>query len=112
MAAPSAMSVAVLEGVELNSQNVESAVLQFYQNSASQETHKWLTLAQLSPLAWTFCWDLIQPDKKFEVQFFGASCLAVKVSRCWSELPADQYDGLRKKLLDTMTGYQGQWNQG
>ena len=79
MAASSAMSVAMLEGVELNSQNVERAVLQFFQNSASQETHKWLTLAQLSPQAWNFCWDLIQQDKKHEVQFFGASCLAVKV---------------------------------
>jgi len=99
---------------ELTSENVERAVLQFYQTSAAtcspemlQETHKWLTLAQLSPQAWNFCWDLITPDKKHEVQFFGASCLAVKVSRCWSELPADQYDGLRKKLLDTMTQYQG-----
>ena len=105
--AASNMAGAVLEGVELNSQNVERAVLQFYQSGASQETHKWLTLAQLSPLAWTFCWDLIQPDKKFEVQFFGASCLAVKVSRCWSELPVEKYPELRKKLLDTMTGYQG-----
>ena len=102
-----------MEGVELTSENVERAVLQFYHSSASssqeslQETHKWLTLAQLSHQAWNFCWDLIQADKKHEVQFFGASCLAVKVSRCWSELPADQYDGLRKKLLDTMTGYQG-----
>ena len=62
----------VLEGVELNSENVERAVL-------PPETHKWLTLAQLSPQAWTFCWDLIQQDKKHKVQFFGASCLAVKV---------------------------------
>jgi len=102
----------VLEGVELSSANVERAVLQFYQTSATsqetiQETHKWLTLAQLSPQAWNFCWDLIHQDKKHEVQFFGASCLAVKVSRCWAELPQDQYDGLRQKLVDTMTGYQG-----
>ena len=74
-----------LEGVELSSDNVERAVLQFYQSSATsqetiQETHKWLTLAQLSPQAWNFCWDLIHQDKKHEVQFFGASCLAVKVS--------------------------------
>ena len=94
----------VLEGVELTSENVERAVLQFYQSSASsqetiQETHKWLTLAQLSPQAWNFCWDLIQQDKKHEVQFFGASCLAVKVilisdwsllilSCDWSRCPA------------------------
>ena len=44
-----------------------------------QEAHQWLTLAQLSPQAWSFSWELIVPDKQHEVQFFGASCLAVKV---------------------------------
>lgn len=96
-----------LEGVELTSENVERAVLQFYQNSATQETHKWLTLAQLSPQAWSFCWDLITPDKPHEVQFFGASCLAVKVSRCWSELSTEQYPSLRKRLMELITSYQG-----
>ena len=97
-------SAPVMTGPELTSDNVERAVLQvndhyhyhhhhhdlhyqllfqFYQTTATpdqlQETHKWLTLAQLSPQAWNFCWDLIQADKKHEVQFFGASCLAVKV---------------------------------
>ena len=87
MAASSAMSVAVLEGVQLTSQNVESAVLQFYQNSASQETHKWLTLAQLSPLAWTFCWDLIQPDKKsFEVVESSRNVCVVQ-DWFWERLP-------------------------
>jgi len=102
-----AVGVGMLDGVELSSSNVERAVLQFYQSGATQETHKWLTLAQLSPQAWSFCWDLISPSKSPEVQFFGASCLAVKVSRCWQELPPQQYQGLRKRLLDTMTSYQG-----
>ena len=39
--------------------------------------------------------------------FFGVSCLAVKVNRCWSEFQPEQYPGLRKRLLDTMTAYQG-----
>ena len=44
-----------LSCLELTSDNVERAVLQFYQTSATtspdqlQETHRWLTLAQLSP---------------------------------------------------------------
>ena len=89
----------VLEGVELNSENVERAVLQFYQSSAAsqetiQETHKWLTLAQLSPQAWNFCWDLIHQDKKHEVQFFGASCLAVKVTSDDGDVPDDADDDL------------------
>ena len=103
----------VLEGVELSSANVERAVLQFYQvqdnavgysiisinlqTSATsqetiQETHKWLTLAQLSPQAWNFCWDLIHQDKKHEVQFFGASCLAVKVTSEDGDDVADDAD--------------------
>ena len=45
----------MLDGLELTSANVEQAVLQFYQSSATQETHKWLTLSQLSPQAWSFC---------------------------------------------------------
>ena len=46
---------AVLEGVELSAANVEAAVLQFYRSGATQETHKWLTLAQLSP-GLPCCW--------------------------------------------------------
>lgn len=70
--------------------NVEMAVLQFYYQGASQETHQWLTTAQMSPAAWNFAWDLVMPDKKHEVQFFGASTIAIKVSKFWHEVPADQ----------------------
>ena len=97
MAEQQQQSSAMLEGIELTAENVEAAVLQFYRSGATQvhlslwplemffahfvqETHKWLTLAQLSPQAWSFCWQLIAADKPHEVQFFGASCLAVKVS--------------------------------
>jgi hypothetical protein len=38
-------------------------------------------LAQLAPQAWSFSWELISPEKSPEVQFFGASCLGIKVSR-------------------------------
>lgn len=72
-----------------------------------QETHQWLTIAQISPQAWNFAWELIRPEKSPEVQFFGASCLAVKVSRYWAELKPEQHPALRKKLLDTIVTYQG-----
>jgi hypothetical protein len=36
---------------------------------------------QLAPQAWSFSWQLISPEKSPEVQFFGAACLAIKVSR-------------------------------
>jgi len=96
-----------LAGVELTAANIEQAVLQFYQSKATQETHQWLTLAQISYQAWNFSWELIQQHKSPEVQFFGASCLAVKVSRYWGELKPEQYPALRKKLLDTIVTYTG-----
>jgi len=100
-------ALAAMGGVEVTAANVEQAVLQFYRSSATQEAHQWLTLAQLSPQAWSFSWELIVPDKQHEVQFFGASCLAVKVSRCWGELNPEQYMDLRKRLLDLLVTYSG-----
>ena len=78
------------------------AVLQFYHQGASQQTHQWLTSAQLSPLAWTFSWELVMPDKKPEVQFFGASTIAIKVSKCWHEVPADQVTCGHLYFLDSL----------
>ena len=75
---------------QYTSANVEMAVLQFYYQGASQETHQWLTNAQMSTSAWNFAWELLMPDKKPEVQFFGASTIAIKVSKFWHEVPADQ----------------------
>jgi len=96
-----------LASIEINAENVEQAVLQFYQSKATQETHQWLTVAQISPQAWNFSWELMQQNKAPEVQFFGASCLALKVSRGWNELKQDQIPTLRKKLLDTVVSYTG-----
>ena len=77
---------------QYTSANVEMAVLQFYYQGASQETHQWLTSAQMSTSAWNFAWELLMPDKKPEVQFFGASTIAIKVSKFWHEVPSEQVD--------------------
>jgi len=43
---------------------VLQAVLQFYHSTAGQaEINRWLTSAQISPNAWSFAWQLIQPQK-------------------------------------------------
>jgi len=44
------------------------AVMQFYHSSGGQaEINRWLTNAQISPNAWSFAWQLIQPQKvRFE----------------------------------------------
>jgi len=53
----------------------------------------------MSPSAWTWAWELVTPQKQPEVQFFGASTIAIKLSKFWHEVPADQFEGLRKKIL-------------
>ncbi|ESO93597.1 hypothetical protein LOTGIDRAFT_189780 [Lottia gigantea] len=80
--------------------NVEEAVKQFYCNTGiQQEVHKWLTAAQISPEAWSFCFELLSKDKGYEVQFFGASTLHTKLSRYWHEVPPDQYESLKNKIM-------------
>ncbi|VDI21228.1 Hypothetical predicted protein [Mytilus galloprovincialis] len=82
-------------------ENVEQAVLQFYQQSmVHPQIHEWLTKAQISTEAWSFSWELMGSHKTAEVQYFGANSLHVKISRFWHEVPPDQYDGLRSRLLD------------
>ena len=44
----------------------------------------------MSPAAWNWAWDLVSPEKKAEVQFFGASTISIKLSKFWHEVPADQ----------------------
>ncbi|XP_060584457.1 importin-13-like, partial [Ruditapes philippinarum] len=88
-------------GTEFTAENVEKAVNNFYCNAAvQQEVHQWLTAAQVSPAAWSFCWQLLVPDKGLQVQYFGASCLHVKISRYWNEIPADQFESLRSRILE------------
>uniref|UniRef100_A0AAR2KE42 Importin-13 n=1 Tax=Pygocentrus nattereri TaxID=42514 RepID=A0AAR2KE42_PYGNA len=66
------------------------------QKNVAQE---WLTQAQASPQAWHFCWALLSPDKVPEIQFFGASTLHTKISRHWTDLPAEQHESLRSQLI-------------
>ena len=89
---------------EYSAANVESAVLQFYYQGASQEIHQWLTNAQMSQAAWNFSWELLMTEKKPEVQFFGASTIAIKVSKFFAEVPEDQvHKGPFNNYLSTWT---------
>uniref|UniRef100_A0A8W8JWB7 Importin-13 n=1 Tax=Magallana gigas TaxID=29159 RepID=A0A8W8JWB7_MAGGI len=84
---------------ELSASCIEQAVNQFYSGGQQQQIEQWLTLTQISPQAWGFCWDLLSPEKTVEVRFYGANTLYAKISRYWSEVPHDQYDNLRTRLL-------------
>ncbi|KAK3611733.1 hypothetical protein CHS0354_037313 [Potamilus streckersoni] len=93
-------------GTEFTSANVEKAVCDFYCNACvHHEVHMWLTVAQVSPQAWTFSWDLLAPEKDVQVQFFGASCLLVKISKYWNEIPVDHYNALRTQLLEKIVHF-------
>ncbi|XP_017558872.1 importin-13 isoform X2 [Pygocentrus nattereri] len=90
------------ESAEFSVEAVERALQQLYydpdmaQKNVAQE---WLTQAQASPQAWHFCWALLSPDKVPEIQFFGASTLHTKISRHWTDLPAEQHESLRSQLI-------------
>lgn len=63
---------------------------------------RFLTLAQVSPEAWSFSWTLLSPEKPVEVQYFGASSLHLKISKCWNELGDNDAakNDLRNRLID------------
>ena len=84
----------------MSSDLVEQALATFYHGPPEQHqaANSWLTSVQISPSAWTFCWDLLRRDGQTEMQFFGACTLHVKLSRFWKELPPEKYDEVR--ILD------------
>ncbi|XP_014680934.1 PREDICTED: importin-13-like [Priapulus caudatus] len=92
--------------MEFTTENVEKAVMQFYHDISQQKNiNLWLTSAQSSTAAWVFAWDLLSPKKSQEVQFFGASTIYVKVSKFWAEIPPEEYQTLKCRLLDIINTY-------
>ncbi|KAK6640059.1 hypothetical protein RUM43_008336 [Polyplax serrata] len=93
--------------MEFTSEDVERAVSQFYQSAApaqSQE-HVWLEKAKNSQEAWVFVWELLQPQKTQEVQFFAATTLLAKIKKYLHELTPENVAALREKLLTTIVAY-------
>ncbi|XP_066537326.1 importin-13 isoform X2 [Hoplias malabaricus] len=87
---------------EFTVEAVERALQQLYYDpdmAQKNVAQKWLTQAQASPQAWHFCWALLNPDKVPEIQFFGASTLYTKISRHWTDIPAEQQEPLRSQLM-------------
>lgn len=46
---------------------LEEAVILFYSSGSQnqQQAHEWLQAAQISTQAWSFAWELMQPNKVF-----------------------------------------------
>lgn len=65
---------------------------------------RFLTLAQISPDAWSFSWTFLSSLKPVEVQYFGASSLHLKISKCWHELGDNENAkmDLRTRLMEQL----------
>ncbi|CAD7092399.1 unnamed protein product [Hermetia illucens] len=88
---------------------LEEAVVLFYRSTSNQQAvaHDWLTKAQSSTQAWSFSWDLMQLGKSQEVQFFGAITLHSKLMKFWHEVPPENRDELKQKLLEHIIMFAG-----
>ncbi|EFN68181.1 Importin-13 [Camponotus floridanus] len=82
---------------------VDDAIKQFY-SMGNDEAHSWLLQVQASPEAWHFVWQLLDPSKSSEVQFFAATTLHAKISKQWDEVPQIEYPMLKERLLNSMRG--------
>ncbi|XP_028161077.1 importin-13 isoform X3 [Ostrinia furnacalis] len=93
--------------MEYTAQHLEYAVSVFYNGEQADraKAHAWLTAAQRVPEAWNFVWELLQPTKGTEVQFYGATTLHTKILRCWSEVPPESHDELKEKILQAVFAY-------
>ncbi|CAH2266921.1 jg8826 [Pararge aegeria aegeria] len=93
--------------MEYTAQNLEYAVSVFYngEQEGRAQAHAWLTVAQRVPQAWNFVWELLQPNKGTEIQFYAATTLHTKILRCWNEVPPESYTELKEKILQSVIAY-------
>ncbi|CAG0914618.1 unnamed protein product [Notodromas monacha] len=86
----------------ITSQQVEHAVNEFYVGGASQlQVHQWLKQAQCAPEMWEIVWTLLEKEgSSVEVKFFSAKALHLKITNSWSDVPLDQQDNLKQKLVE------------
>ncbi|XP_073817967.1 importin-13-like protein cdm [Musca autumnalis] len=88
---------------------LEEAVVVFYRSTSQEQAHlhEWLTNVQASKMAWQFSWQLMQLGKSQEVQFFGAITLHSKLMKFWHEVPPENRDELKQKILESIIQFAG-----
>ncbi|XP_001359959.2 importin-13 [Drosophila pseudoobscura] len=96
-----------LENIDIA--RLEEAVVVFYRSNSHEQaiTHEWLTEAEGSPQAWQFSWQLMQLGKSQEVQFFGAITLHAKLMKHWNEVPPENREELKQKILEKIVQFAG-----
>ncbi|KOC61669.1 Importin-13 [Habropoda laboriosa] len=80
---------------------IDEAVKRFFAEG-NNEVHSWLLTVQASPQAWTFVWELLDPSKSRETQFYAATTLHAKISKQWDEVPKSEYPALQERLINFM----------
>ncbi|XP_063602687.1 importin-13-like [Penaeus indicus] len=92
--------------MEVSAEQVEQAVVEFYRDPVAKSgLNTWLMQAQHSRHSWTFAWPLLDPRKPEEVQFFAGNTVYMKVSRYWHEVPKEEYEPLKIKILNLIAQY-------
>ncbi|KAI5711514.1 hypothetical protein M8J75_001001 [Diaphorina citri] len=91
--------------MEISVPNLEQAIFQFYHSTQKEEAHDWLNRVQTSPQIWVLLWDLLHPEKASEAQYFAATTLHTKLSRDWKQIPTEDYETLKRKILDAVLCY-------
>ncbi|GBP32829.1 Importin-13 [Eumeta japonica] len=93
--------------MEFTVPNLEYAVSVFYNSEQNEriQAHQWLTAAQRCPEAWIFVWELLQSNKGTEVQFFAATTLHTKLLRFWHEVPPENHEELKDKILQAILAF-------
>ncbi|XP_063872317.1 importin-13-like isoform X2 [Scylla paramamosain] len=101
-----AMEQDVKDKMEVSAEQVEQAVVEFYRDPVAKSgLNTWLMQAQHSRHSWTFAWPLLDQRKPEEVQFFAGNTVYMKVSRYWHEVPKEEYEPLKIKILNLLVQY-------
>ena len=94
-----------MEEPEFTTENIEKALYQLYYDpspTSKDAAQRWLTKAQRASQAWKFAWELLQPEKAAEVQYFGASSLISKINGSWNDIPEADIPVLRERIFELL----------
>lgn len=97
--------------INYSTENVVKLVETLYNsnNSTDQsEANRRLTDLQSSDDVWNICWPLLDPNQctKFEVNFFAANTLVLKINQSWARQDEDWLENyLRPKIFETLVHY-------
>ena len=87
-------------------EQTENAIKTFYHCESSVErnaAHHWLVELQKSTEGWHISWMLLEKQKTVEIQYYGASILHHKISRCIKDISQDQWAELKTKFIGLLS---------